>query len=87
MGVLEGVEVPVDVADYCDDKRANDAHNDACNDGYSDARYDTQYDAEPVHAVHPVVRVGAAVLADVVVPAQMHIFLITGINMRIFVFS
>ena len=84
---LVDAEALADVADYCDDKRANDAHNDAYNDDYNDARYDTQYDAEPAHAVHPVVRVGAAVLVDVVVPAQMHIFLITGINMRILVFS
>ena len=86
MVVPADAEALADVADYCDDRRANDAHN-AYHDAYNDARYDVQYDAVPVHAAHPVVRVGAAVRADVAAPVQMQPFLITGINMRIIVFS
>jgi len=70
-------EAPLAGADYYDDKHANDAYN--------DARYGThEYDAVPVDEAP---RADEAALADVVVPGRMHIFLITGINMRIFVFS
>ena len=82
--VLADVVVPADVAEYYGDKHANDAHNDA----YNDARYDVQLHGVAADVVHPaVVGDAAVVLVDVAVPARMHIFLITGINMRIIVFS
>ena len=75
--VLADVEEPADGVVYYDDKHVNDAYN--------DARYGThEYDAVPADAAP---RADEAALADVVVPGRMHIFLITGINMRIFVFS
>ena len=75
-GEQEDDAVRVDEPDYCDDRLANDACSDA---RYNDARYYTH--------------LSDAVLADVVVPAdvvvavRMHTCLITGINMRICIFS
>jgi len=81
--VLADVEEPADGVVYYDDKHVNDAYN--------DARYGThEYDAVPADdavSVDEAPRADEAALADVVVPGRMHIFLITGINMRIFVFS
>ena len=72
--------VPADVVDYCDDKHDNDA--------YSDVRYGTRaHGAVPADAVHQAAMADAAVRADVVVAGRMQIPLITGINMRILVFS
>ena len=79
------VVVPADAAEYCDDSRVNDAHNGAHNDAYNDARYDTQRDdAEPADEA---LRAGAAEQEDVVVPGLMHIYLLTGICMRICISS
>ena len=79
-GVLADAAASVDVADYCDDKHVHDAYN--------DARYDKHaHDAVTVDAVRQAVRADGVVLADVVAPGRMHKFLITGIDMRIIVFS
>ena len=75
--VLADAEVPVDVVDYCDDTYGNDA--------YSDARYGRHgHDVVPVDAA---LQVDAAVRADVVVAVRMQISLISGIYMRICIFS
>ena len=78
MAVVDAVEPADGVA--CQDEDVHDARN--------DARYDTHvHDVVPADAVHQAAVADAVVRADAVVAVRMQIPLISGIYMRICIFS